>query len=286
MTTRTTSRKLKAPDLSRRKFLGTTAVAGLAGAGLSMGLSACNKGAGGSDAGAASAGAADKAAAAIDYEKYEVHPGKLDTYYAFSSGGHSGEVRVLGIPSGREIKRIPVFNYDCMVGWGITNESKAIIGTKPDGSLKYTTGDTHHVHMSYTNGTYDGKHIFVNDKINARLARIRLDTMECDKILELPNVQGFHGVFPDKCDPVDPKINHTTRVSAVTNSTSRSPMMAAIWKRTKSISACSPAWIRKPWNRAGSARWMAIWTWLPPPTTARLPAPTSTTPKTASITKT
>ncbi|WP_159876889.1 TAT-dependent nitrous-oxide reductase [Aquitalea denitrificans] len=200
------------PDLSRRKFLGTTAVAGLAGAGLSMGLSACNKGAGGSDAGAASAGAADKAAAAIDYEKYEVHPGKLDTYYAFSSGGHSGEVRVLGIPSGREIKRIPVFNYDCMVGWGITNESKAIIGTKPDGSLKYTTGDTHHVHMSYTNGTYDGKHIFVNDKINARLARIRLDTMECDKILELPNVQGFHGVFPDKCDPVDPKINHTTRV--------------------------------------------------------------------------
>lgn len=30
------------------------------------------------------------------------------------------------------------------------------IGTKPDGSLKYITGDTHHVHGSYKDGTYDG----------------------------------------------------------------------------------------------------------------------------------
>jgi nitrous-oxide reductase len=36
--------------------------------------------------------------------------------------------------------------------------------------------------------------------------------MECDKITELPNVQGFHGTFPDKCDPVDKSVNHTTRV--------------------------------------------------------------------------
>ena len=47
------------------------------------------------------------------------------------------KLRIYGVPSGREIKRIPVFNIDPMVGWGITNESKKIIGTKPDGSLKY-----------------------------------------------------------------------------------------------------------------------------------------------------
>ena len=99
-----------------------------------------------------------------------------------------------------------------MVGWGITNESKAILGTKPDGSLKYTTGDTHHVHGSYKDGTYDGRWLFVNDKIHARLARIRMDTMTCDKITELPNVMGFHGMFTDKRDPVDDKINYTTRV--------------------------------------------------------------------------
>lgn len=95
---------------------------------------------------------------------------------------------------------------------GITNESKAVIGTKPDGTVKYNTGDTHHVHGSYTDGIYDGKYLFTNDKIYSRVARIRMDTMETDKILELPNVQGFHGIFTDKCDPVDKSINHTTRV--------------------------------------------------------------------------
>jgi len=101
---------------------------------------------------------------------------------------------------------------DCMVGWGITNESKAVMGTKPDGTVKYNTGDTHHVHGSYVDGTYDGKYLFVNDKIHGRVARIRMDTMETDKITEIPNIQGFHGIFTDKRDPVDEKINHTTRV--------------------------------------------------------------------------
>jgi nitrous-oxide reductase len=200
---------------SRRNFLGTSAAAGLAGAGLSMGLVGCNtSSAAPKAASSASAGKGAPAAAGavVDYSQYEVAPGQLDTYYSFSSGGHSGEVRIYGLPSGRLFKRIPVFNMDCLVGWGITNESKKILGTNPDGSLKYTTGDTHHVHPSYTDGTYNGKYIFVNDKIHARIARVRLDTMECDKITELPNVQGFHGIFPDKRDPVDPKTNYTTRV--------------------------------------------------------------------------
>jgi len=194
------------PDLSRRKFLGTSALVGLSGAGLTLGLSACNKESAPTEAAPAAKG---EVAA---HSPYEVAPGKLDDYYSFSSGGHSGDVRIYGLPSGRQLKSIPVFNTDNLVGWGITNESKAIIGTKPDGSLKYSTGDTHHVHQTYTDGTYDGKYFFVNDKIHSRLARIRMDTMECDRITELPNVQGFHGTFTDKCDPVDPKINHTTRV--------------------------------------------------------------------------
>jgi len=186
-------------DQGRRKFLGTAALMGAAGAGLSVGL-------------VPAAGAATGGQSGPDFGKIEVHPGQLDEYYSFSSGGHSGDVRVYGFPSGRQFKSIPVFNQDVLVGWGKTNESKAIIGTKKDGSLKYDCGDTHHVHQSYTNGTYNGKYAFVNDKINCRLARIQLDTMECDKITEIPNIQGFHGTFPDKRDPVDAKINHTTRV--------------------------------------------------------------------------
>ncbi|WP_024304190.1 TAT-dependent nitrous-oxide reductase [Pseudogulbenkiania sp. MAI-1] len=197
-------------DIGRRKFLGTSTMLGLAGIGLSAGLSGCKDG--GAQAAAGNAGG--EAAAASHGAGHNPHkaPGQLDDYYGLWSGGHSGEMRVLGLPSGREIKRIPVFNMDCMSGWGITNESKAILGTKPDGSPKYMVGDTHHVHASYAKGTYDGRYAWVNDKINSRLARIRLDTFECDKITELPNVQGFHGIFPDKRDPVDASIDRTTRV--------------------------------------------------------------------------
>ncbi len=193
-------------DLGRRKFLNTTALVGLSGVGLSVGLSGCNK------ESVPTAAAPSAGAAAPAHSPYEVAPGQLDEYYSFCSGGHSGDVRVYGLPSGRQLKSIPVFNMDNLVGWGITNESKAILGTKPNGTPKYTTGDTHHVHQSYTDGTYDGKYMFVNDKIHSRLARVRMDTMECDKITELPNIQGFHGTFTDKRDPVDSNINHTTRV--------------------------------------------------------------------------
>ncbi|HCY63293.1 MAG TPA: TAT-dependent nitrous-oxide reductase [Oxalobacteraceae bacterium] len=194
------------PELeNRRRFLGRSALLGLAGAGVSLGLAGCK------DDAKANAGA-PAAAAPAHTGGHEVAPGQLDEYYHFSSGGHSGEARIIGLPSGRELRRIPVFNIDPMVGWGITNESKAIMGTKADGSLKYTTGDTHHVHGSYKDGTYDGRWLFINDKMHSRVARIRMDTMEVDKITELPNVMGFHGIFPDKRDPVDEKINYTTRV--------------------------------------------------------------------------
>jgi nitrous-oxide reductase len=190
----------------RRRFIGTAALAGLAG------VAAC-KDKGGNGNGAAAAAASGSAAAA-PHEAASIHlkPGELDTYYGLWSGGHAGDMRVLGLPSGREIHRIPCFVPDALVGWGITNESRAVMGTRPDGALKYTVGDTHHVHASYKDGNYDGRYAWINDKINARLARIRLDYMVCDKITELPNVQGFHGIFPDKRDPVDEKINYTTRV--------------------------------------------------------------------------
>jgi nitrous-oxide reductase len=191
-------------QVSRRGFLGKGAMLGLAGA--TVALAGCKAEGGNAAAAAGGAAAAGHAGGS------EVKPGQLDDYYAFISSGHAGEARVLGMPSGRTLKRIPVFNIDCMVGWGITNESKAIMGTRPDGTLKYTTGDTHHVHGSYRDGTYDGRWLFINDKLHSRVARIRMDTMECDKITELPNVMGMHGLFPDKCDPADKAINYTTRV--------------------------------------------------------------------------
>lgn len=193
-----------AVGLGRRSFINTAALAGIAG------VMGCTEKPGAAAPAAAAASA--PAAAASHLGGVHLKPGELDTYYGLWSGGHTGDLRVLGMPSGRELLRIPCFVPDALVGWGITNESKAVMGTKPDGSLRYTVGDTHHTHASYKDGNYDGRYAWVNDKINSRLARVRLDYMVCDKIIDLPNVQGFHGIFPDKADPVDPAINYTTRV--------------------------------------------------------------------------
>lgn len=165
--------------LSRRSFLRTTAIAGAAGAGLAGGLGAALM---------------PTATAAPNAKggglKTHVAPGELDEYYGFWSGGHSGEVRVLGVPSMRELMRIPVFNTCSATGWGISNESKRILGD----SAKFLNGDSHHPHVSMTDGRYDGKYLFINDKANTRVARIRLDIMKTDKITTIPNVQAIHGL--------------------------------------------------------------------------------------------
>ncbi len=163
--------------VGRRFFLGAGAAAGVAGVGGAFGIGSPSR--------------ELKAATKSGGLSAEVHPGELDEYYGIFSGGQSGEVRVLGIPSGRELKRIPVFNFDAAYGWGTTNYSKRLLKGK-------ISGDTHHVHLSYSNGTYDGKYSFVNDKAQGRLARIRLDQMVVDAITDIPHSQGTHGIFPSR----------------------------------------------------------------------------------------
>lgn len=181
--------------LSRRELFGTTTrAATLAGIGAATGFGA-------------GALLTPKDVQAASKASNHVGPGDLDEYYGFWSGGQSGEVRILGLPSMRELMRIPVFNRDSATGWGQTNESLKILTEnmlpqetellKDKGGI-HLNGDTHHPHMSFTDGTYDGRYIFVNDKANTRVARIRCDVMKVDKIISVPNAADIHGLRPQK----------------------------------------------------------------------------------------
>ncbi|WP_372870374.1 TAT-dependent nitrous-oxide reductase [Shewanella sp.] len=168
-------------NAERRRFMGKTALlgAGAVAAPMSAAMFASM--------------AKAKAAEASENSPF-VHPGELDEYYGFWSGGHSGEVRIMGLPSMRELMRIPVFNTDSATGWGLTNESKRIKGD----SANLMCGDSHHPHMTMTDGRYDGKYVFINDKANSRVARIRCDVMKVDKMITIPNVQAIHGLRVQK----------------------------------------------------------------------------------------
>ena len=127
---------------------------------------------------------------------HHVAPGELDDYYAFLSGGHSGDVRVYGVPSMRQIMRIPVFNPESARGYGHDDESRRML----EEAGGYTWGDTHHPRVSQTDNDYDGRWLFINDKANGRMARVNLKYFETDAIVDIPNQQGTHGaclVLPD-----------------------------------------------------------------------------------------
>jgi nitrous-oxide reductase len=116
-----------------------------------------------------------------------VAPGKLDDFYLFYSGGHSGQVYVAGVPSMRHIMTIPVFAPYPATGYGFDEESKRLLGN-------YTWGDVHHPALSKTQGDYDGRWLFVNDNGNNRLARIDLRDFKTKQILgPIPNSSGNHG---------------------------------------------------------------------------------------------
>ncbi|HEY9428281.1 MAG TPA: Sec-dependent nitrous-oxide reductase, partial [Gemmatimonadaceae bacterium] len=118
-----------------------------------------------------------------------VPPGTHDEYYAFLSGGYSGQVAVYALPSGRIIKQIPVFSQFPENGYGYDENTKAMLQTTY-GFVPWD--DSHHPELSQTDGVPDGRWLFINGNNTPRVARIDLSLFETTEILELPNAAGGH----------------------------------------------------------------------------------------------
>lgn len=131
------------------------------------------------------------AQAASAAQQVYVPPGKLDDYYAILSGGQSGSVFVYGIPSCRFIKEIPIFEPRAGLGYANNPGSESYKRLVASGPM---WGDTHHPVLSQTEGRYDGKWLWINDKANDRVAKIDLKTFEVAEIKLVPNIQGAHGL--------------------------------------------------------------------------------------------
>ena len=127
--------------------------------------------------------------------------GMYDEYVSFLSGGHSGQVLAVGVPSMRILKTIAVFTPEPWQGYGYGGAgSKEVLEGGETAEQNLSWGDAHHPALSETGGDYDGQWLFINDKANARIAVIDLRDFETKQIVKNPVTINDHGgpfVTPD-----------------------------------------------------------------------------------------
>jgi nitrous-oxide reductase len=126
--------------------------------------------------------------------------GRHDEYLLFSSGGQSGQVFVIGVPSMRLLRSISVFTPESWQGYGFAGEHDHVREMLKINGKAVEWGDTHHPALSETKGDYDGQFLFIGDKGNARLAVIDLRDFETKQIVKNPLTVSDHGaafVTPD-----------------------------------------------------------------------------------------
>lgn len=123
-------------------------------------------------------------------------PGKFDEYVLVSSGGHSGNVHLVGVPSMRLLKTIPVFTPESWSGYGQGADwSETILqeGSSDKQARQLAWGDTHHPALSETAGEYDGRFLYINDRANGRIGFVDLRDFKTKQILDVPNMSTSHG---------------------------------------------------------------------------------------------
>ncbi|MFO0784092.1 MAG: Sec-dependent nitrous-oxide reductase [Phycisphaerales bacterium] len=119
--------------------------------------------------------------------------GRLDEYVLFSSGGQSGQVFAIGVPSMRLLRSIAVFTPESWQGYGFAGESDPVRERLKINGKLVPWGDSHHPALSETNGEYDGQFLFIGDKANARVGVIDLRDWETKQIVKNPLTVSDHG---------------------------------------------------------------------------------------------
>ncbi len=119
--------------------------------------------------------------------------GRFDDYYLFASGGHGGNIIVIGVPSMRILKYVAVFTPEPWQGFGYGDESDKLIESGYRHGHKLTWADTHHPALSETKGEYDGKYLFIGDKANARIAVVDLEDFVTKQIVQSNIIESNHG---------------------------------------------------------------------------------------------
>jgi nitrous-oxide reductase len=132
---------------------------------------------------------ADVAAAVRSF----IPPGQKDEYIMFSSGGHGGQVLVIGMPSMRLLKVIAAFSTEPWQGFGYGADWSQKVLDEGANGMPLSWGDTHHPALSETNGEYDGRWLYINDRANGRIAMIDLRDFRVKQIIKVPNMQTSHG---------------------------------------------------------------------------------------------
>ena len=148
-----------------------------------------------------------------------VPPGGRDEYLLFASGGHSGQIHVIGVPSMRLLKTIAVFTPEPWQGYGYGADwsEQALAGDDGSGHGPHVNGngngerdrdgdedhharkdplrwgDAHHPALSETGGKYDGRWIYINDRAHGRIGMVDLSDFRAKQILQVPNLQTSHG---------------------------------------------------------------------------------------------
>lgn len=112
--------------------------------------------------------------------------GQLDPYIMIASGGQSGQLLAIGVPSMRLLKTIAVFTPEPWQGFGFGGSGNTILEGGKVNDKDILWGDTHHPALSETAGEYDGQFVFINDKANARVAVIDLRDFATKQIIKNP----------------------------------------------------------------------------------------------------